>query len=239
MRYLDLTLLTPSQNLACDEALLEFCEQGYSHDILRVWESPDPFVVLGYSNKIKGEVNLKACERHEIPVLRRTSGGGTVLQGPGCLNYALILKLEGEHPLKNIALTNHYILERHRKVLATVIRGKIELQGISDLTLNGLKFSGNAQRRKRQHILFHGTFLIDFDLALIEKILPIPVKQPSYRHGRPHREFLTNFPISRDLLKNTLRHSWSANTSFTEVPVEEIHRLVLEKYSKNSWNGRY
>ena len=92
MKYLDLTLPTPKENLACDESLLEACENESGGETLRVWSPKDYFVVLGYSNRIEEEVHTAFCEKNKLPVLRRVSGGGTVLQGPGCLNYSLILK---------------------------------------------------------------------------------------------------------------------------------------------------
>src|ERR1041384_3554800 len=93
MKLLDLTLPTPAENLACDEALLDACEGGAADEVLRFWESSTPFVVVGYGNKVAREVNVAACEARGIPILRRCSGGGTVVQGPGCLSYALVLRI--------------------------------------------------------------------------------------------------------------------------------------------------
>jgi lipoate-protein ligase A len=50
MQYLDHTFETPQQNLACDEALLDLCEEGYGHEILRCWEPRGHFIVLGYAS---------------------------------------------------------------------------------------------------------------------------------------------------------------------------------------------
>src|SRR5688572_6131078 len=96
MRWLDLTFPTPAENLACDEALLDLCEAGFADEVLRFWESPTHFVVVGYGNKVDSEVEVAACRADGIPILRRCTGGGTVLQGPGCLNYSLVLRIEGE-----------------------------------------------------------------------------------------------------------------------------------------------
>src|SRR6267142_1472838 len=93
MKYIDLTLPTAAENLACDEALLDLCEEGYEHEILRFWEPREHFVVLGYANKIASEVNVPACKTNHVSIFRRCTGGGAVLQGPGCLNYSLVLKL--------------------------------------------------------------------------------------------------------------------------------------------------
>src|SRR5882724_8858694 len=99
MKYIDFTLPTPAANLACDEVLLDLCEAGAGADTLRFWQAREPFVVVGYANKAAREVNLEACQRRGIPVLRRCSGGGTVLQGPGCLSYSLILRISETGPL--------------------------------------------------------------------------------------------------------------------------------------------
>ena len=64
MKYLDLTFSDPASNLACDEALLELCENGEENGILRVWEPDNYFVVLGYSNKVAREVNVAAYTGH-------------------------------------------------------------------------------------------------------------------------------------------------------------------------------
>ena len=94
MKYLDLTLPTPEENLACDEALLDGCDDGDGPEVLRFWEPQKHFVVVGYSNRVESEVNVAACSELGIPILRRCSGGGTVLQGPGCLDYSLILRID-------------------------------------------------------------------------------------------------------------------------------------------------
>ncbi|MEI9961799.1 MAG: hypothetical protein WDM76_11890 [Limisphaerales bacterium] len=98
MKHLDLTLPSPAENLACDEALLDWCEENPNEEILRFWESPENFIVVGYANKIATEVNIPACKSKKIPIFRRCSGGGTVVQGPGCLNYALILRIADDGP---------------------------------------------------------------------------------------------------------------------------------------------
>src|SRR5689334_5328242 len=192
MKYLDLTLDDAAGNLACDEALLEAHEtERLDGELLRVWESQNYFVVLGHSNRIAAEVEIEACDRRGVPVLRRMSGGGTVLQGPGCLNYSLILNTAA-HGLKTIGDAFRFVLERHRDCVADLAGADVRIEGISDLILAGRKFSGNAQYRKSRFVLVHGTFLLNFDLPLIADCLRMPVKQPSYRAARPHLEFIVN-----------------------------------------------
>jgi lipoate---protein ligase len=239
MQFLDLTLKTPAENLACEEALLELCEEGLSGEILRFWESPVPFAVLGYSNKAEVELHLAACAKDGLPVLRRPSGGGTVLQGPGCLNYSLILNIPEKGPLTNLQETNCYVLSQHRQALLPLLGNQVQVQGVSDLTLGPLKFSGNAQRRKRKALLFHGTFLIDFDLEQIQKYVQFPSRHPEYRAKRSHKDFVVNIKLAPEKIKESLKTIWKAEKILKEVPRQKIEDLIQEKYSQESWNLKF
>jgi lipoate-protein ligase A len=196
-------------------------------------------VVVGYANRVEVEVNNDFCRRHEIGVLRRCSGGGAVLQGPGCLNYSLILPIQSCPELAGIASTNLYILERHRRALESLVRAPVERQGHTDLTIGGLKFSGNAQRRKKDYLLFHGTFLLHADIGLMEKTLPPPSYQPEYRLNRSHGDFLMNLKVPAQLLKNALTKAWDASEVLPEIPLDQIIQVAAQKYSQNSWNYKF
>lgn len=239
MKYLEFSFSTPEENLACDEALLDLSEEGSDAEVLRFWEPQNYFVVLGYSRKIHSELDLESCQKHGIPILRRSSGGGTVLQGPGCLNYSLILNIENSRSLQTITETNRYILNRHKKSIESILGKTIQVRGISDLVLDNLKFSGNAQRRKKKFVLFHGTFLLNFKISLIEEVLTIPVNQPDYRKNRTHCEFLANLNLPDKEVKGALIQSWEALEPFNRLPVDKINRLVQERYSKQEWNFKY
>jgi lipoate-protein ligase A len=236
MKYLDLTLLVPAENLACDEVLLDLCEDRVDLEVLRFWESASHFVVLGRGNKADVECNRWACAAHDIPLLRRTSGGGAVLQGPGCLNYSLVLQIDAREPLGNIAGTNRYILERHAAALETLVGTKTQWSGCTDLAVDGLKFSGNAQHRKRRCLLFHGSILLNLDLAMLDLALSHPSREPEYRRNRSHREFVRNLNLSPESIKAALRVAWDAKEPLAEVPHESIKLLAREKYDRAEWN---
>ncbi len=239
MQLCDLTLPTPEENLACDEVLLDTCEAGESDEILRFWAADRHFVVVGYANKVATEVNREYCEMNDIPILRRCSGGGTVLQGPGCLNYSLVLRAGSSGPLASIRGTNEYVLARNQQALAAVLGKAVELQGHTDLAVGGLKFSGNAQRRRQRSLLFHGSFLLSADIKLMEKVLPLPFKQPEYRGNRSHLDFLINLEVPAEAIKAALARAWSAANPIGSVPVEQIRRLAQEKYRSSGWNFRF
>jgi lipoate-protein ligase A len=238
MKYLDATFATPEENLACDEALLDLCEDGYNDEVLRVWEPAEYFVVLGYSNKVSTEVFEPVCRSKKIPILRRCSGGGTVLQGPGCLNFSLILKIPSSGPLSTLTGTNSFIMHRHKSALQSIVGKEIEVQGHTDLAIGDLKFSGNAQRRKNRCLLFHGTFLLHLDISMAEEVLRLPSKQPAYREGRSHKRFMTNLAIDAEVLKNALRSEWRATKPLARMPIERIRELVEGRYSRREWSHR-
>jgi lipoate-protein ligase A len=238
MKYLDLTLSSPQANLACDEALLDWCEAGKTDEVLRVWESDRPFVVLGYGNEMAREVDVPLCRKRDVPVLRRCSGGGAVVQGPGCLSYALILRVERRPELGSVTGTNRSIMGKLRQMFGNLLEGDVQVQGHTDLVLDNRKFSGNAQRRRRHCLLFHGTFLLNFDLGLVHELLPLPSKQPAYRAQRPHREFLRNAGLAPTRVKEALMESWQAEDRACEWPAKMVQSLVQAKYSQDQWNLR-
>jgi lipoate---protein ligase len=239
MKYLDLTLDTPEANLALDEALLDFCEAGALGGVLRVWEAPQLFVVAGYGNHVAREVNVDACQKRGVPILRRCTGGGTVLQGPGCLSYALVLDIELAPELSSITGTNTFVMGKHRDLFRRLFDPDIEAQGHTDLALRGKKFSGNAQRRRRSFILFHGTFLLGFNLSTVEELLSLPSKQPDYRMNRGHADFLRNLDLSPAVAKSGLRDLWQASDTQQKMPGAEVERLVCEKYSRMEWTWKF
>lgn len=239
MRLHELTLPTPEENLAYDEALLAWCDDVEQEDVLRFWHPSRYFIALGYGNRVSTEVNVEFCQRNTIPILRRCTGGGTVLQGPGCLNYALILRYEGQPKLQGIHNTNEFILRRHQEALSNLIGAPVEKQGHTDLAVGGLKFSGNAQRRGRRFLLFHGAFLLHMDLELLERTLLMPSRQPEYRLNRSHRDFLMNLKVPESAIQSALRQAWKAEPAAAEVPYARLEALVREKYASEQWNLKF
>src|SRR5260370_5356370 len=102
MDYLDLTLSTMAANLALDEARLVEAELDARGEVLRFWEWSARAVILGAGCCLAADVNEAACKDDHVPILRRSSGGGTVLLGPGCLLYSLVLAYDRAPALRAI-----------------------------------------------------------------------------------------------------------------------------------------
>jgi len=239
MHFLERTLPTPLENLALDEALLAACEAGeIIGGVLRLWESPDYFVVLGRSSDPEIEVKLAVCREQNIPVLRRVSGGGTVLSGPGCLSYAVVLDYEEFPHLRAVDLAHQYVLSRVVECLAPLVPD-IAMAGTSDLVLTDtvgrqMKCSGNALRCKRTHFLYHGTLLYDLDLARLRYLLATPTRVPDYRQDRTHEEFVTNLPLSRQQLCAALKTGWQATAELGDWPSQRTAAITGDKQALHS-----
>jgi lipoate-protein ligase A len=116
-------------------------------------------------------------------------------------------------------------------------KSEVTVSGHTDLVIDGRKFSGNSQRRRKHFLLFHGTFLLNFDLALIAEVLRMPSKQPDYRADRSHGDFLANLGVSSTSVKDALREAWRAESG--PSPFIQIPESVVEKYESREWRFKF
>ena len=253
--FLDLTRPDPRADLALDEALVRTVNDRPGdrtrQGVLRVWERRSYCVVLGRANRVALNVNLPACEAAGVPVLRRASGGGTVLLGPGALCWSLVLPVgpPGGVP-GDIPTVTAAIMRRLADAVRPAVPGA-GVDGTSDLTVPAapspspyprtggtrVKVGGNAQRWLRSAMLHHGTLLYDFDLSAVPRFLTAPERQPDYRAGRDHAAFLTNLPLPRPALVAALKAAFGAGGP-AEVPLTLAAELDRVRYSDPAWHLR-
>jgi len=234
--FYDLTLGIAAENLALDEALVDLAEAADEpHESLRLWESRGPLVVVGRSSRVHAEVDLAACAELGVPVLRRPSGGASVVAGPGCLMYAVVLDCRLRPELRSIENAHRFVLETNLRAVRSLGIDAAR-KGTSDLAIGDKKFSGNSLRCRRNSLLYHGTLLYQFDLPLVGKLLNMPKRQPPYRAGRSHDEFVTNLSVDGDDLRAALARAWSAELPAPGWPRERVLELVRSRYSRDDWN---
>jgi lipoate-protein ligase A len=168
-------------------------ERARDQGAVRVWTCDQAAVVLGVSRPLGGEVDEAECDRRAVAVLRRASGGGTVVIGPGTLQYAFALP----HPAGAEAVS----IDRIKRFCNRAVRDALASSGVGaeigsdvsgDLHVDLRKVGGIALRRHRHATLLHGTLLVDADLDLIAAVLRHPEREPAWRQGRPHGAFLAN-----------------------------------------------
>ncbi len=176
---------TVAENIAFDESM---ARSAFStgRRLLRFWWGGPAAVVMGSSERAEDAVNSEACAQLGVEVLKRCTGGGTVLQTGGVLNYSLVTpapdRLDLMAGFRQGTDLICALLE------ACGVAGAV--QGTCDVAVAGRKISGNAQARRWKSLLVHGTLLVDFDFDLAEKVLPHPLREPEYRQARRHRDFL-------------------------------------------------
>lgn len=222
----DVSLGSPEQNICFDEVLFTLAEQDVISDVLRFWESSVYFVVLGRGGRPQEDLIVSEITRDKIPVLRRCSGGGTVVQGPGCLNFCLVVNKNAYEGFSDLRRSYQVILGKIVSALNSL--GIIsEVFPISDIALSKSrkKFSGNAQKRGRQVVLHHGTILYNFNLPLISRYLKMPAKIPDYRLARSHEDFLANIGVVSEKIKRAIREEFSVTREDAGISLQEQNQL--------------
>ncbi len=191
--------------------------------LLRAFESKTTCVVLARSNDPKREVNQSYCAEHNIPVLRRRGGGGTVVLGPGCqiVTFAFFARSLFENSRYFSIINDCWIaaLERAAGIQAETIHQR----GISDLAIGNKKIAGTSLFRRKHLVVFQGSLLVDPDFETIERCLCHPSKEPDYRMGRGHLEFLTS--LGRENLWNAQSTAKLSEDTQSHLQAELGHRL--------------
>ncbi|MCF7817726.1 MAG: lipoate--protein ligase [Kiritimatiellales bacterium] len=147
------------RNLAIEEYLMEhIADRG---PVLFLWQS-DCAVVMGKNQNPWRECRLDLMEAEGVPLARRISGGGTVYHDAGNLNYCVIVD------------RTHYREEQAYEMVFQALETMgihAEKTGKSNLSVDGLKFSGNAFCFRKGRALHHGTLLLRTDLERLNRYL--------------------------------------------------------------------
>ena len=244
MLCFSLTSTDPFLNLAIDEYLLKNSSQEYL--ILGI---NDKSVIIGKHQSAHRETDTKFITDHNIPVIRRISGGGTVFNDTGNLNFTLILNSKEGKQINFKKYTLPVI-----SFLSTIgVDAKFE--GKNDLKVEGLKISGNAEHIYRNRVLHHGTLLFDSDLELMKDALRKDTTKYETRAVSSNPSSVTNLiSVLKNIAGNvdtinefkTLMLSWFLKNSpgsrifdLNDKETENIKLLADTKYRTWDWNYAY
>lgn len=237
MKLLDIAFPDLASELAVDEALLEEAESCKDYpELFRLWEPAKTFVVCGRSSPLATEINLDFCRQQSIEVFRRCSGGQSIVAGWGCLMYAVLLDYRQRPELRSLDKAHHFVMGHMQSAISSS-GVSVQRQGTSDLTYLDRKFSGNSLRCKKNWMLYHGTILCNFDLTLISSCLGTPVRQPDYRRGRSHADFLIQLPLEISDLRTALIDQWQAHEAIADWPRDRTSSLT-KKYLDPAWTAK-
>lgn len=170
-----------------DEDLIEQIRSG-SPWAYRSWEPNRFAVVLGRGNRAELEIHERRCREAKISILRRRGGGGTVILYPGILVISLAKCVKHQFQIKEyFRQINAYIIES----LQSLGIRDLNQQGHSDICIRDRKILGSSMYRSKQLLFYAASLMVSNNLEIIDQYLKHPSKEPEYRRGRSHQEFLT------------------------------------------------
>ena len=227
----------PYFNLAAEEYFLK----QSSEDIFMLWRN-EPSIIIGKHQNTLSEINIDFVKENNIRVVRRLTGGGAVFHDLGNLNFTFI-QSNTEHSLNDFRKYTEPILE---VLLKLGIDARFE--GRNDLTIEGRKFSGNAEMVWKNRVFHHGTLLFSATMTDLSQALKVDPLKFQDKAVKSVRSRVTNIsehlqePMEvmqfSDLIQQHI-HEMYPDARFYELS-EEDHRLIEElaqlKYSTWDWN---
>jgi len=221
-------------NMAVDEFLLYNCKEP----ILRIYGWSKPCISIGYFQNID-EVNYKKCNEKNVDVVRRITGGGAVFHDME-LTYSFVTK--------NFPQS---ILESYKEICEIIIQALKNLgldakfSPLNDVTVNEKKVCGNAQTRKNNTLLQHGTILLDVDVEKMFSLLNVPIEKISDKKISDVKNRVAGisktFDQVSDALKSAARDVFGCELvpfKLNQEELESCQKLMDEKFSSENWTFR-
>jgi len=154
-----------------------------------IWIPDKVYIVLGASNNPMEALNMENVKKDNITVLKRPSGGQTVILTPNNIIIAVaFFDRKTMHPKEVFQQINKLIIST---IEHTGIHD-LSLMGISDIAISGKKILGSAIYRSKEALLYHAVLNLGEPSVTFERYLKHPSKEPDYRQGRSHTEFVTS-----------------------------------------------
>ena len=183
-----------------------------------LWQPGDVYVVLGNSNKPEENLNEKEISEDNVQVYKRPSGGETVVLTPKTLVISAKITLD------TFSDPKYYFRYFNKKIidgLENLGVKNLSYRGISDIALKSKKILGSSIYRKRKALFYHAVLNVSEPVETIERYIKYPTKEPDYRKGRSHKEFVTSlynegYSFSLDQIHDALK------VALSEINEDEV-----------------
>ena len=237
MNYLNLKTTDPAFNLAVEEYVFDYLPRDRMYVML--WQN-DNAIIIGKNQNTLAEINASYVKQQGIRVVRRLSGGGAVYHDMGNLNFTVIADAQGEN--LDFGRFCALVVKALQRVGV-----KAEINGRNDMTIDGKKFSGNAQYLRQGRVMHHGTILFDSNASVLANALQVDEAKIQAKGVRSVRSRVTNvrtclpedmtLPQFRQILLDTiLEENPGEEYVLTEKDLEIVETLKRERYDTWEWN---
>lgn len=238
LSYLDLYTTDPADNLACEQYVFDALPRDRSYFML--WQNDNAVIVGKYQNTL-AEINEDFVRSNGVRVVRRLSGGGAVYHDLGNLNFTFITDAD--------ALNTMNFRVFCEPVVRTLAKFgvKAEINGRNDMTIDGKKFSGNAQYRRQGRVMHHGTIMFCSDLRKVSQALRVDERKFQSKAIKSVRSRVTNVAdylprrvtlaeFRRTLLADIAESAGGTPYPLTEKDLAGIEALRAARYATWEWN---
>lgn len=238
MYYIESSSTDPQYNLALEQYI--FDALAVDRDFFMLWRNKNAIIVGKHQNTV-AEINAAFVKENDIQVVRRLSGGGAVYHDLGNINFTFITNAGKLGAFDFASFCRPVVRALERLGVSADINGR------NDMTIDGKKFSGNAQYCKRGRVMHHGTILYDSNLDIVAKALIVPKDKIESKGLRSVRSRVTNVKaymgeeIPVELFMRYLRDAMFQDFtmsaySLTEQDLTAVRKLREEVYSTWDWN---
>ena len=237
MNYLNLKTTDPAFNLAVEEYVFDHLPKDRRYVML--WQN-DNAIIIGKNQNTLAEINEAFVKENGIRVVRRLSGGGAVYHDMGNLNFTVIADAQGEN--LDFGRFCALVVKALQKVGV-----RAEINGRNDMTIDGKKFSGNAQYLRQGRVMHHGTILFDSNPAVLASALQVDEAKIQAKGVKSVRSRVTNVrdhlpedmtleQFRQVLLSTILEEMPGEEYTLTEKDLAVVENLKRRRYDTWEWN---
>lgn len=212
-RLIDLGMVEPLMAQAFYEAVAHAIDRGLSPNTIILCQPSSPYICLGFHQILEKEVDVEYCRSKNLPIIRRSQGGGATYLDANQVFYQVIAGKDSSV----IPFSVENIFEKLLRTTVYVYRKlglPAEFKALNDVIVCGRKISGNGAGEFGSTVILVGNIILDLDYDSMASVLKVPSEKFRDKMVKSMREWVTS-------LKKELGYIPS---------VEQIKKLLVEGY---------